>query len=167
MSAIRYEQDSDLNQKALKAKIRQLESIDGAAWNLNNGHFSPRTNLCLAGMVVGGLVTFPLHSLTVAGLSSLFAVLLVVAFSKLPKSCTEALDHRLADYEPLDFLAYAKLQKHTKESGRFENNAVKLWVKHETDVVRSYLPKQPTDGRGERFINKDLTQFVDPTVVAE
>jgi hypothetical protein len=156
-----------VNQKALKEKISQLESIHGAAWSLSHGHFSPRENLCITAFLVGGVVTFPFHSLSLAGISALVAVLLVLKFSKLPKSCTEALDNRLADYEPLDFLSYAELQKYTKENQLFDFYAINQWVEHETAVVRSYLPKKPTNGRGQRFINKDLTKFVDPTVVAE
>jgi hypothetical protein len=150
-----------MDTKDLKGKLGQLESIQSAADSVSKGHFSTHTYVLITALFASGVLAaqFDFWGLTEG--TCLVVFLLISKFSTLSRSWATALDDRLTEYEPVDFLAYAMLQALTKDRGSFEINSVLRWIDHEEMVIRAYLPKR-TDGQGQRFMSKDLTNFVDP-----
>jgi hypothetical protein len=146
-----------LDKKFIEEKLNLLGSIQAAAVNVREGEFSQHTQVVLAAMIVSGIVSVPLQSLVWSLIICTLAFFLAFKMCKLPKSWGEAMDNRLTDYEPVDFLAYAKLQEQTKECGELGFSAVLKWAAHEEMVIRANIPK-PTDGVGQRFMRKELPQ---------
>ncbi|WP_338924555.1 hypothetical protein V0M98_33610 (plasmid) [Pseudomonas silesiensis] len=155
-----------MDTKDFKAKLSQLESIQSAADSVSKGHFSPYVMVITLVVVVATFFGLHLNSWGMSAIICLVVFIVGAICGKFSRSWSELLDYRLTEYEPLDFLAYAKLQALTKDRDGFEINSVLRWIDHEEMVIRSYLPKR-TDGRGQRFMSKDLTKFADPAVDAE
>ncbi len=142
----------------LYAKRRQLSAIENAVVSLNHGRMSPRS---VAAIVAGGaatLVAGPVFQLglTVAFGTGAATVVLAYVFSKFPKSWAEVVDKRLANYEPVDHEAYAKLHVRTKAYGGLELRAMFEWLDSENAAVQTCKPPRP-DGTGKRFRSKDVS----------
>ena len=149
-----------MDTKDLEVKLSQLESIQSAADSVNKGHLSPYIMVLLTVAVAAVFLSAHFNSWGMSAIICLPVFIIGVVCGKFSKSWSEKLDIRLTEYEAVDFLAYAKLQALTKDRGSFEIHSVLRWIDHEEMVIRAYLPKR-TDGQGQRFMSKDLTNFVD------
>lgn len=73
------------------------------------------------------------------------------------KPYVEMLDDLLAEYEPIDEVAYVALQDDAKGGLARATSSVGNWIAHERKAIRVLLPKP--QGPGTKFINKAMPSF--------
>jgi len=147
----------------LHAKRRQLSAIENAVVSLNYGRMSPCAAVAIVSGGAAALVAGPVFQL---GLTVAFGIGFATAglayvFAKFPKSWAEVIVKRLANYEPVDHEAYAKLHERTKAYGGLELRAMFEWLDSENAAVQMCKPAR-LDGTGKRFLSKDVSGNREP-----